>query len=282
LEDAVSQTKALWKDEAQHKGLTIKVELNCPDNLTLSGNSGELRTVFFNLIKNSIEAMPQGGTITIEAEKIDNTVSIIFTDNGIGMDEETKLRVFQPFFSTKGFEQGRGLGMCGVHSIISEHKGFVEVKKTAPGQGTSIEIILPYAEKQIVADIKDAKVEQVESARVLWVDDEEMIRKMGKRIIERLGHKIDIAGNGSEAVKLLETNQYDLLITDIGMPVMSGFQLIENIKGKYPEMKIAVLTGWGDSLTPEEKNERGVGCVIGKPIEAKEIEALIREVMQMK
>ncbi len=281
VKDAVAQTRGLWKDEAQEHGLGFTVQSNCPDNLTVSGNSGELRSALFNLIKNGIEAMPEGGTITIDAVRKDNEVSITVADTGVGMDEATKLRIFQPFFSTKGFEQGRGLGLSGVHSIVREHKGVIEVIKTTHGKGTTIEIRLPYAEKKPVLKKEDG-VECLGTARVLWVDDEEGIRKAGKRMLGKLGHQTDLASCGQDALTLLETNQYDLLITDKSMPGMSGYQLIEKIKGKYPKMKIVVLTGHDNTISAEERHERGIGCIIGKPFDQKMIENMIREMMQMK
>ena len=120
------------------------------------------------------------------------------------------------------------------------------------------------------------------SARVLWVDDEKVIRDIGKNLLEALKHSADVAASGEEALSLLRNNQYDLMITDVGMPNMSGWQLAERIKGNYPEMKVAVVTGWGGDVSNEEKEKYGVGYVLGKPIGMGQLEHMVGEVMQLK
>ena len=120
------------------------------------------------------------------------------------------------------------------------------------------------------------------SIRVLWVDDEKMIRNVGKKLLKILNHSVDVAANGEEALNLLQNNQYDLMITDIGMPNMSGWQLAERIKGNYPEMKVAVVTGWGADVSNEEKEKYGLGYVLAKPIRMVQLKHLVGEVLQFK
>ncbi len=118
------------------------------------------------------------------------------------------------------------------------------------------------------------------SASVLWVDDEEMIRNIGKEMLEALEHRADVAASGVEALSLLRNNQYDLLITDIGMPDMNGWQLVERIKENYPEMKVAVVTGWGADVSNEEKEKYGVDKVLGKPIDMMQLKHMVGEVLR--
>ncbi len=119
------------------------------------------------------------------------------------------------------------------------------------------------------------------SARVLWVDDEEMIRNLGKERLEMLNYSTDVATSGEEALSMLQNNQYDLMITDVGMPNMSGWQLAEKINGNYPEMKIAVVTGWGADVSSEEKEKYGVGYVLGKPIDMKQLKKMVTELLSL-
>ena len=241
------------------------------------GNVGELRSILFNLIKNSIEAMPNGGSISIYANKDDTQVYVTIIDTGIGMTEDVRLRVFQPFFTTKGYEPGRGLGMSGVYTLIQEHHGSIEIKKTVPGKGTIVEIRFPFIKKTESVP-KETAVEIHKNLSVLWVDDEPMIRKIGKNMIEILEHQVAVAANGKEAVELLEKQRFDLMITDLGMPEMNGEQLLNNIKGKYPDMQIVTLSGWGDVFSENNKREYGVTFTKCKPLQFSELTELLHQV----
>jgi PAS domain S-box-containing protein len=157
VDDAVSQTRPLWKDESEKVGITITIEKNYTGKeLRVDANSGELRSVLYNLIKNSVYAMPEGGKLAFETGENEMGVYITVTDTGTGMDEETKTRVLQPFFTTKGFEQGKGLGMSTSYAMVKEHGGEIYVKETVLGKGTSIEIMLPYS-KDHAAILKKKK-----------------------------------------------------------------------------------------------------------------------------
>jgi CheY-like chemotaxis protein/nitrogen-specific signal transduction histidine kinase len=285
LTDLLFQLKPMWKDIAEAQGLEFYFKNSFLAELPYTlGDIGELNSVFHNQLKNAIEAMPTGGTITIKTGITDQYVFVRITDTGIGMSEETKKRIFQPFFTTKGFDAGRGLGMASVYSIVAAHNGKISVKKTTPDKGTTMEVLLPSS--QIVTEVKASPAKTLEvypiSARVLWVDDEEPIRLFAGKLIQLLGHPCDVAASGHEALELLKSNQYDLLITDIGMPGMSGWQLADAVKGKYDPMKVAVITGWGSDVTNEQKLQHGVGYVLDKPAPIDEIKRLIGEVLQLK
>jgi len=279
LDEAVLQLHPIWKDDAEKKGLKISFQKSYEKIGFMDGHIGELGSAVHNIIKNAIEAMPDGGTITLKTGVKDNEIYVRIIDTGIGMDENTRKRVFQPFFSTKGYEAGRGLGMSAVFAIIRDHNGKISINSEI-GKGTTMEILFPLGTKK-----KESKKEETLGAcqisgRVLWVDDEPEIRNIGKIFLEMLGHSADIAGSGSEALELLKNNCYDLLITDVGMPGMSGWQLAEAIKGKYAGLKVAVVSGWGAGVSNEEKAKYGVGYVLGKPIGIEEIKNLVGEALQ--
>jgi PAS domain S-box-containing protein len=281
---AIEQTQTLWKDKVQQQGLKIEVESNCPDDMTILGNPGELRTALYNLIKNSIEAMPKGGTITIDAKMIKSEICLSVKDTGIGMDYETKQRIYEPFFTTKSLDQGRGLGMGGVANTIEDHKGRINII-SAPGRGTTIELWLPFASTETSPSVRtESGLENIEPLKVIWVEDEDIIRRTSERLMLRLGHKVDAAAGGAEALKLLETNQYDLMITDVGMPGMSGHQLIEIIRKKYPDtfMEIVVASGGGNSIPSEQEYELGVKYLLNKPFQIKNLKEIISKVAKMK
>ena len=131
--------------------------------------------------------------------------------------------------------------------------------------------------------LKKKKEGYTGTANILWVDDEARIRKFGGKMLKMLGHTADLAANGNEALEFLaKGNKYDLVITDIGMPGMSGWQLAEEIRNQGYTTRIAVLTGWGAEVSQEQKNRYNVGYVLGKPVMIEDLEALIGEVLQMK
>ncbi|OPL13722.1 MAG: hypothetical protein AVO38_12985 [delta proteobacterium ML8_D] len=275
IDDVVAHTRPLWKDESEKLGITIEIEKNyASKELKVDANAEDLRFVLYNLIKNSVQSMRNSGKLAFETGETETGVYVTVTDTGTGMDEKIRARFLQPFFTTKGFEQGKGLGMSTSYAIVKEHGGNINVKQTALGKGTSIEIILPYLKKKEKRP-KDDFPGYKNSAKVLWVDDEEVIRDMGKALVKALGHSADVAASGEEALGLLLNNQYDLMITDVGMPNMSGWQLAEKIKGNYPEMKVAVVTGWGADVSKEEKEKYGVCYVLGKPIDMGQLEYIV-------
>ncbi|TXD50249.1 MULTISPECIES: PAS domain-containing sensor histidine kinase [unclassified Polaribacter] len=141
--ESLKESRPLWKDGMEKEGLSITVATEFEEIPKISCNSGELKSVLYNLIKNSIEAMPKGGSLTIHTRLKADGVIATFTDTGVGMNEEEKLKVFQPFFSTKGFKLGRGLGMSGVYSIIKNIGGDIFVTSSEVNKGTTIEIVFP-------------------------------------------------------------------------------------------------------------------------------------------
>jgi PAS domain S-box-containing protein len=285
LDSTIEQLKPQWKEESEKNGLIISIQKKYGDTKTVNVNPVQIQTALYNLIKNALEAMPKGGEITLETGNIDKGVFVRITDTGIGMDEETEKRIFQPFYTTKGFELGKGLGMSSTYAIIRDHGGEIYVKESILGKGATIELVLPCTIEKIENLIEipiNKEIDHKISAKVLWVDDEKNIRDIGKIMLQRLGHKADVADSGAEALKLLEHNTYDLIITDLGMPNMNGWQLAEIIKEKYKGTKVAVVTGWGTDEAKEKMEKYGVCHILGKPIEKKQLGNLVMEAMQFK
>ena len=146
IENSLKESRLLWKDNMEKEGLKITLTTDFEEIPKISCNNGELKSVLDNVIENSMEAMPKGGNLMIKTGTKPEGVFAVFTDTGIGMDKETQLKVFQPFFSTKGFKLGRGLGMSGAYSIIKKHGGDIAVKYSRINKGTTIEIIFPRQE----------------------------------------------------------------------------------------------------------------------------------------
>lgn len=280
IDDVIIQSRPLWKGQSEKRGIEINVVTKYSDIPFIKGNEGELRAVMYNIIKNSIEAMPDGGVIAFATSSIDDDIEIRISDTGIGMEEETKKRIFQPFFTTKGFEIGRGLGMSGAYTIIQEHGGFINVN-SEKFKGTTIEIKLPIVGKEEIENKEVREEAFYQQAKILWVDDDNMIKELALNIIEVLGHKGDSVSSGKDALEYLENNIYDLVVTDIGMPGMNGWELAEKIKEKYEgKIKVAVQTGWGDQIDDEMKKKYGIISVLGKPFKVEQVKNLINSIIQ--
>ena len=271
--DVIAQTQHLWRDKVQKQGFRVGINTRLDDSLRMSpGQPGEIRSVLFNLLKNSIEALPEGGEIDITTWFTNGTNHVSITDNGLGMDEVTRSRIFQPFFTTKGFEAGRGLGLSASHAIVKSHGGDLRVERTAPGAGTSLEMRLPVAESTDSLAGVTPPTEIATKLHLLWVDDDPAVQIMARGYIDALGHTGDTAQSGEEALKLIASADYDVVITDLGMPGMNGFEVArraaELTAGKTP---VLALTGWGDTITPAEQARFEIYQVLSKPISLREL-----------
>ena len=284
IDEVLLQIQPLWKDEVEKNGFSIFITKIYDGQANVFCNASEIRIVLINIFKNCIEAMPFGGRIIIQTENIACNICISITDTGIGMNGETKVRVFQPFYSTKGLEIGRGLGMSSALTIINEHRGNIIVKNSNLGNGTSIEILLPISyrpdPKQIINGIEATdKLPEIKPVRVLWVEDDESICQVVSRILTLSGHIVDTANSGSIALNLLNQKAYDLVVTDIGMPGMNGWQLADILKERYNgKMKIAIASGWGDQISETQKQNHGVQYNINKPFTTSQLKQLLEEV----
>ncbi len=283
IRDVILQSRPIWKDNPEKDGIKILVHEELKSIKKVLGNEGELRSVLYNIIKNSVEAMPEGGEIIIRTSDNDEKVIIKIQDSGKGMDEDIKSRIFQPFFTTKGFESGRGLGMSGAYSIIKEHSGNIFILQSSPSTGTTIAIELPIyfeSKKEIVIE-DSSNITESRKAKILWVDDEEMIREIAEEILQLIDYSGSVVASGYEAMEMLSKERFDLVVTDIGMAGMSGWDLADKINSKFDnKIKIAVLTGWGDQISEEKMRKHGVSHVIAKPFRIEQIKNLFNEMLK--
>ncbi|MCB1692880.1 MAG: PAS domain S-box protein [Pseudomonadales bacterium] len=266
IEDVIAQTRHLWRDDALKAGRVIDIKRTGESKPCYStGNAGELRSVLYNIVKNSIEAMPRGGTIDIALSTENDANVITVTDTGEGMDEQTSTRVFQPFFSTKGLEAGRGLGMSASHSIIVAHGGSLVVTRSVPGAGTTLEIRLPRSAAPDAVHEADDDDAAPRAHHILWVDDDPEVRRLATRYLEALGHSGDVAESAEQALTMIEAKSYSHIITDVGMPGMNGFEFAKELRNRGYQIPVIALTGWGESAGGAEAGNV-VSLVLAKPI----------------
>jgi PAS domain S-box-containing protein len=285
VREAVEITRPRWKDEMQQRGQTIHVQLAFPDLPRVLGHAAEIREALTNLILNAVDAMPHGGTITLGAgvrgrETADRDkasfafppprtpcppawVDLTVADTGVGMPEEVRRHACEPFFTTKG-PRGTGLGLSVVYGIMERHGGRIDLA-SRPGQGTTVTLSFQATESTTEAPPpRPAPLPSVK--RLLLIDDDSMVRESIADILRTVGHIVFEAEGGPAGLAILETHPVDLVLTDLGMSEMTGWEVARRIKARSPDLPVVLLTGWGPQavLAPEARSL--VRAMLGKPV----------------
>ncbi|HEX8146558.1 MAG TPA: ATP-binding protein [Pyrinomonadaceae bacterium] len=284
LLDVREITRPRWKSRAESEGVHISLELQLgSDEARVMGDESELREVLVNLVFNAVDAMPQGGTLTLSTRESAGTVEIAVADTGTGMAEEVRSRVFDPFFTTKG-KAGMGLGLAVSYGIVRRHEGGIEVESEV-GKGTTFRIKLPAAaaaarqEPAAEAPAISLVPQRPGSTRILVVDDEENVRELLADILESGGYQVELAASGREALdKFGDGAAFDALFTDLGMQGMSGWELAHAVRELDGKIPVAVVTGWGEAVGSSERLAAQVDWVIAKPFDTAQILTIAREV----
>jgi PAS domain S-box-containing protein len=268
LADIVRQSIALtqprWRNQALGQGAEIRVFCQFDDVPSMTGDEGELREAFTNLIFNAVDAMPKGGSITIGLTCEGDWIRVFFEDSGKGMPDDVRARCFEPFFTTKG-ERGTGLGLAMVHGIILRHGGQIEAQ-SEPGRFTRFNIRIPLQNKPSPAVRQDDEAPERWPRKVLCVDDEAFMLDLMRDLLEAEGSRVVVARDGNEALQAFAADKFDLVILDQGMPGMSGEVLAERLKAINPAQPVLMLTGFGDFMTAEGEQSKFVDCIVSKPI----------------
>lgn len=196
------------------------------------------------------------------------------------MNEETLERIFEPFYTTKAVNKGTGLGLSVVHGIVNSHKGDIQVE-SKPKKGSVFHIFLPTIKSTETVSIKKSKQLTTGSEYVLVVDDETAIGDLIKKVLENFGYKTEVYNNGSDAFEAFKENpkKYDLLITDLTMPQMTGFDLADQIHKIKKEFPVIVMTGFGDSITKSTQERYGIKQVLVKPVAIEQLTTAIRKAL---
>ena len=265
LHDAVEITRTRWENEARLRGLEYEVNLEAESGINTFGSASELREVFVNLIVNAVDAMPRGGKLTIACRRHDNRLQLEFSDNGTGMPEEIRQKIFEPFFSTKG-AHGTGLGLSVSYSIIERHEGSIRVA-SEPGNGTTFTIDLPAVVPESFASDVNEVFDEVQALKILVVDDEASVRETLAEMLMAVAHKVELAESGQQAIDKLRSGNFDLVFTDLAMPEMDGWETAREIRRHWPDIRIVMVTGYGPTTAPPPGEEGLIDGIIGKPFD---------------
>jgi CheY-like chemotaxis protein len=280
IKEVVTITQVRWRDQAQERGIHIELTTQGDETPLVFGSPSELREVVTNIVFNAIEAMPEGGTITLSSQPHGNWVEVRIRDTGTGMPEEVRKRIFDPFFTTKGVTNS-GLGLSVSYGIVKRHGGEILVE-SEPGKGTTFVLHLPmiHKEEQVKEEVIPAK--EVRPAKILIIDDEDAVRDVLSRILKTQGHEVVSVSSGEEGIDRFKTETFDLVFTDLGMPKMSGWEVGRILKGMNGKVPIAIITGWGMELDREKMKESGVDLVISKPFQFDRVLRLVSEALELK
>ena len=303
--EVLTLTKPYWHNEPRRKGIAITVQADLQTVPAILGTPTELREVLVNLVLNAVQAMPLGGTLTVRTRPADGrTVAVEVADTGIGMTDRVRRRIFEPLYTTKG-TAGTGMGLTVSLGIVQEHNGRVEVV-SAPGAGTRFRLVfpldtaapapevspdgasealsgappsvppsvLPSVPPSVLSSLpRPAPVRSGRPLRILVVDDEPMVRLVTTKLLRLRGHTVDDADGGAAALDALDALQYDLVITDLSMPGMSGRELAAEVRQRFPALPVVLLTGDTDA----QAEGSDVSAVVKKPFQLDVLEAVVQQ-----
>ncbi|MEK6590266.1 MAG: ATP-binding protein, partial [Nitrospinota bacterium] len=287
IKDAVELCNTMSRNRKVQ--ITMNINKNIP---FIHADSNQMEQVLMNLLVNAMDAMPDGGIITISTEfinleKRDSHIHQVLnpgryilmkvTDTGSGIPEEIKDKIFNPFFTTKGHGKGTGLGLAMVYGIIKEHRGIVNVK-TKLGEGTTFEIYLPASYTTVHEAIRTPVYLTAKNVNILVVDDEEEVLHYIKKVIEKGGYKSIVTDNPYYALEIFEdiAGNIDLVITDIVMPLLNGRKLLKHFREIKPTVKTIAISGYDVHHKIKDKN---IDAFLNKPLEGSELLSTIKRIL---
>ncbi len=288
VRQVIDLTRARWSDMPMQRGIVVQVRTELADVLPpVMGVESEIREALINLILNAVDAVPTGGTVVLRtgvlaaaAGVAPDSVQVDIVDDGVGMDEETRRRCLEPFFTTKG-ERGTGLGLAMVYGVLRRHNAEMDVE-SAPGKGTTVRLTFPVAPAAASGAPDSAAPLMPARLRLLLVDDDPLLLKSLRDTLEAEGHVVATASDGQAGIAAFRGahgrgEPFAAVITDLGMPNIDGRRVASAIKEISPSTPVILLTGWGQRLLSDEEVPQHVDRVLSKPPKLREVrEALAR------
>jgi PAS domain S-box-containing protein len=292
LKQVAVLTRARWSDIPQERGIVIDLKTDlAPDLPRVMGAENEIRDAFTNLVLNAVDAMPQGGTLTLRTGVANGThgreasapqVRVEIRDTGVGMTEAVRSHCLEPFFTTKG-ERGTGLGLAMVYGMVQRHSGDLEIESEL-GAGTTMRVIFP------TVWLRDAPrpapgVRAPRPLRLLLVDDDPLLLKSLTDVLESEGHSVVAADGGQRGIdEFFATGErgegFEAVITDLGMPNVDGRTVAAAIKAAAPDTPIILLTGWGQRMQSDGELPEHIDRVLSKPPRLPELRAALEELVE--
>jgi signal transduction histidine kinase len=291
VQQVVELTRARWSDQPQRRGIMIELTPRLASELPdIRGADNEIRDALTNLVFNAVDAMPDGGiievrtsvrSVTTQGGTQTRNVCLEVSDTGVGMDEETRRRCLEPFFTTKG-ERGTGMGLAMVYGMAQRHGCALEID-SKPGAGTTIRLVFPIstAASVPVAPVYTPQA-QGRSLRILVVDDDPVLTQSLQCTLEEDGHRVIVADGGQAGIDAFHSARqalvpFDIVITDLGMPHVDGRQVVASLRAATPDTPIIMLTGWGQRLQADNEQTPHVDRLMSKPPRLQELRKALAE-----
>ncbi|MDA1035524.1 MAG: ATP-binding protein, partial [Chloroflexi bacterium] len=260
----VTLTQPKWRNQAEANGASVRVATDLAGHPLIDGDPSAIREVVTNLIFNAVDAMPEGGRVLIHTGEEDGKVVLQIADNGTGMPEDVRLRCLEPFFSTKG-EKGTGLGLSLVHGIVQRHGGTMDIESET-GKGTTFTLEFPVGQISEAPEVAPV-VGPMEGRplHILAVDDDHAVLEVLEAILQADGHEVVLANSAREGLDELKRQTFDLVLTDLAMPMMNGDKFAQLVKRLHPGIPVVMLTGFAETLQQSEFAS-SVDTVLSKPV----------------
>ena len=276
VNDTLADEQCDWKKLAEKKNVEVRSRYEV-DDVAIDGDHHDLVVALHKLIENAVEHAPDGSVVEIRLITEHKKIVLSVHDTGPGIPANICTKIFYPFFSTKSV-RGAGLGLAIVHGIIGRLGGKITVQSDAE-TGTTFSIV--FRQSTHIEDVSEITRRETtcEQFRILVVDDDSEVREVLKDMLSIDGHEVVDCPDGYKALEMLENKTFDIVITDLGMPGISGLELAEEVHAKYPHIPIAMITGWGAQLDQHEAIMKGIKKVLAKPFHLKEIKMLVHELV---
>lgn len=265
VHEVLELTRPRWKNVLEKQGTRVKIEKDLMPNLCATINAADFREVLTNLVFNALDAMPQGGVLRFRSYPEHDQVCLEVTDTGVGMDEATQKKIFDPFFTTKGAgNSGLGLSVCA--GLIQRWAGHLGVR-SAPGQGTTFTLKLPAVPtKASRPATPKAGPTRAPKKHLLVVDDDREVLELLGDMLRLMGHTVTTLHDPRAALNILAAQRFDLVLTDLGMPEVSGWEIAACTRKHQPGVPVILVSGWGAQYEDEDLTDRGVDGVCSKPL----------------
>lgn len=283
LNQAIEVSKPLWRSLAEKEGIHITMNKHIAKGCLVKGVESELFEVLVNLIKNAVEAISQKGEIRIDLAQQDDQAVVRVHDTGHGIAQSDLGKVFEPFWGTKGVGIGTGMGLSVSHGIVQRHGGEISVESTQ-GKGSVFTVKLPLVSEPGERAPSEQESALAQDLSVLIVDDMPPITRLVEKTLTRCGLKAFSATSGEQALEIFQDHKIDLVICDLAMPGMNGWEVGKAIQElcrerSVPKVPFILLTGWGGQALEQTKlAESGVDALVEKPISVKKLMQSVREV----
>jgi CheY-like chemotaxis protein/nitrogen-specific signal transduction histidine kinase len=291
VEEIAASARSRWSQQLNARGISGEVRCETSAVPTVSGDMAELRQVLTSIALNALDAMPEGGNLTFSTGYEGGRAFCRIADTGIGMTEQIRLHIFDPFFTTKR-EKGKGFGLSGAYAIVDRHGGEITVESEI-GKGTVFTVWLPVAStaaEPVRAPARPAEPlptpepepKAAPGAKILVVDDSEEVREVLRELLSRHGYTVVTAPDGESGLVELDGRTFDLAMVDLGLPGISGLEVARRLKQKWPATSVALMTGYGDRMGPDDALAKGVDFVLAKPFSLDQLRSVVDHALTQK